>query len=109
MRSDPAPQARAACTYSISRTTSTDARTMRAVRGVYTTVKAMVALINEGPSTAAIAMASSIAGNAMSASITRISGLSRRWKYPARAPITVPESPVKTTTINPISSESRAP
>ena len=29
-----APQARAASTYSISRTTSTEARTMRAVRGV---------------------------------------------------------------------------
>ena len=29
-----APQARAACTYSISRTTSTATRTMRAVRGV---------------------------------------------------------------------------
>lgn len=34
MRQCPAPEARAACTNSISRTTRTEARTMRAVRGM---------------------------------------------------------------------------
>ena len=53
---------------------------MRAVRGVYTADSAMTALIAEGPSAAAIAMASRMAGNAISASISRISGPSNCLK-----------------------------
>ena len=69
-----APSARAASTYSISRTTSTEARTMRAVCGVVAIDSAIITLTTDAPSTALIAIARMIGGNAMNASIRRMSG-----------------------------------
>ena len=58
--------------------TSTEPRTTRATRGEYTTAMATITLITLGPSAAISAMASTMAGKAMSPSITRIMALSSR-------------------------------
>ena len=104
-----APSARAASTYSSSRTTSTEPRTIRAVCGVVATESAITTLVTEAPSTALTIIASTIDGKAIRASIRRMSGLSSRGKNPAVAPISVPNTPVASTTMAPIASEMRAP
>jgi hypothetical protein len=68
-----------------------------------------MALKVDGPRAAVIAMASRIAGNAISASFTRISPLSSLRKYPASAPISVPNTAFSATTETPMSMESCAP
>ncbi len=80
MRAWLAPIALAASTYSISRTTSTEARTMRAVCGVAAIDSARITLNTDAPSTALIAIARMIDGNAMNASIKRMTGLSSLLK-----------------------------
>jgi len=75
-----APSARAASTYSSSRTTSTDARTMRAVCGVVAIDSAMMTFGTEAPSTALTVMARRMAGKAIRASIRRMMRLSRARK-----------------------------
>ena len=54
-------------------------------------------------------IASSTAGNAISASLTRISTLSSARKYPAAAPISVPNTALIATTDAPMIIDSRAP
>src|SRR5918996_169199 len=70
------PRARAASTYEVSRITSTEPRTTRATRGEYTTAMDAITLMTLGPSAAMSAMARTMAGNAMSPSITRMTTLS---------------------------------
>ena len=69
----------------------------------------MITSLTDGPSTAVTAIASSTAGNAISASLIRISTLSSGRKYPAAAPISVPNTALIATTDAPMIIESCAP
>src|SRR5215471_13171841 len=62
-----------------------------------------------GPMADISAIASKIPGNAIMPSITRITGVSRRRKYPAVSPTHVPLSVVRSATRKPISNERREP
>jgi hypothetical protein len=90
MREVRTPSARTASTKSSSRTTSVEARTTRATRGVYTSTSASTVFSSEGPRIATSAMASRMSGKDIIASTTRISGVSSRRKKPAISPSTVP-------------------
>jgi hypothetical protein len=63
---------RAAWTYSFCFSPSTEARVMRENWGMLMIARAMAALVTPGPSTAATAMPSRIAGKASSVSQTRM-------------------------------------
>src|SRR6476620_8605203 len=63
----------------------------------------------DGPSTAVMPIASRMAGKAISASFTRIKALSSGLKYPASAPISVPNTAFRATTENPMRTDSCAP
>ena len=65
------PVARAASMNVVALSTSTLERAMREARGIIGMASAMITLCSEGPSTAAIASASSNIGNANMASMTR--------------------------------------
>ena len=69
----------------------------------------MITSFTDGPSTAVTAIANSTAGNAISASLTRISTLSSARKYPAAAPISVPNTALIATTDAPMIIDNRAP
>ena len=58
----------------------------------------MITFVSFLPKTAMIAMARRMEGKDIMASMTRIRGLSRRLKKPARAPITSPIMVVRRTT-----------
>jgi hypothetical protein len=64
-------------------------------------------LASEGPSAATSEMASRISGNAIIASITRATGVSRRLKKPATSPSVTPSSEDTITTAKPTSSDTR--
>ena len=69
----------------------------------------MITSFTDGPSTAVTPIASSTAGNAISASLTRISTLSSARKYPAAAPISVPNTALIATTDAPMIIDNCAP
>src|SRR6266851_287714 len=71
--------------------------------------RARMASSMDGPSTAVMPIASRMAGKAISASFTRINPLSSVLKYPASAPINVPNTAFRATTENPMMTESCAP
>src|SRR3984893_16828232 len=71
--------------------------------------RARMASSVDGPSTAVMPIARRIAGKGISASFTRIKPLSSVLKYPASAPINVPNTAFSATTENPIMTESCAP
>ena len=70
---------------------------------------AMMTLTTDAPRTAATAMASTMAGKAIRASIRRMIGLSRAGKNPAVAPMIVPAMPVNAAVMRPMIREIRAP
>src|ERR1700726_78918 len=71
--------------------------------------RARMASSVDGPSTAVMPIASRMAGKAISASFTRIKALSSVLKYPASAPINVPNTAFRATTENPMMTESCTP
>src|SRR3954466_655810 len=68
-----------------------------------------MALSVDGPSTSVMPIASRIAGKAIIASFMRINPLSSVLKYPASAPINVPNTAFSATTEKPMMTESCAP
>ena len=82
---------------------------MRAVCGVVAIDSAITTLVTDAPSTALTAIASTIEGNAISASITRIMRLVEARKVSGGGPMIVPQTPVTITVQAPMVSEMRAP
>jgi len=76
MRVSPSPSATAASTNARAFSCRVDARTIRAVRGKYTSAMAMTSLRAPNPRAATSAIASRIAGNAISPSRMRVTTLS---------------------------------
>ena len=69
----------------------------------------MITSLTDGPRTAVTPIASNTAGKAISASLKRISTLSSGRKYPASAPIAVPNTALITTTDEPMNIDNWAP
>ena len=69
----------------------------------------MITSLTDGPSTAVTPIASRTIGNAISASLIRISTLSSDRKYPATAPIAVPQTALISTTEAPMNIDNLAP
>lgn len=105
-----APMARAACTYSTSRSTSACARATRANTTHPVTPSTKMRLVRLGPTTAIMAMANSTAGNAIWMSAMRIKTLSTLPPaYPAHSPRGTPMPAETRTAVIPTASEIRAP
>src|SRR6185295_9846275 len=99
----------AASTYGSSRTESTIARTSRTTRGIsgmtIATITATIPAVHNDTS----AIASRIAGIAISPSISRITGPSSQRTYPAKSPMAKPRATLIVATAAPTSNDTRAP
>ena len=104
-----APPAIAASTKGCSRTLSTTERTSRTTRGISGMVIAMMTTRRLARDSETIAMASRMAGIAISPSMIRMTMASAVRKKPASRPIVSPTRIEKVATERPTSSETRAP
>ena len=88
---------------------STIERTRRTTRGISGITIARMTVIRLAPDRDTSAIASRMAGIAISPSITRMMIASASRKYPTRRPITNPIATLATATLMPTISETRAP